>query len=83
MQKVFFKKGINQQIIQDNIMNEAEGEKKFNTCKFKSEELQTKKIKRCSCQGGNYTVSGYSCTKRDIFNIDKYVCLYCIDFEKK
>jgi hypothetical protein len=42
-----------------------------------------KSIKRCACQGGTYTVSGYQCLKRDIFNITPDICHYCSSFQER
>ena len=41
----------------------------FHTCKFRSEEEQERLVKRCSCQGGDYTSRGYWCEQREIFQV--------------
>jgi hypothetical protein len=58
-------------------------ENKFNNCIHRSQEEETITIQRCSCQGGNYTDSGYKCLKRNIFKITPEICEYCCEFERK
>ena len=50
---------------------------KFQTCKFRSAEEVEKLIKRCSCQGGNYTIKAYYCEARQIFKISEEICKDC------
>ena len=56
---------------------------KFNTCRHRSQEKMTRIIKRCSCQGGNYTEEGFYCNRRSIFKIDQHFCQSCDQFEHK
>lgn len=55
----------------------------FNTCKFRSSEKIDRLIKRCSCQGGNYTVSAYLCNERQIFDVTPEICKDCPIYESK
>lgn len=64
-----------EQINQDTI--------KFNTCKFKSTEEIERLVKRCSCQGGDYTVKGYFCETRQIFQVSPEICKDCPIYEAK
>lgn len=59
------------------------GEYKFENCKYRSEKEESVTIQRCSCQGGNYTDTGYRCSKRDIFKVTPEICQYCWAFEKR
>jgi len=64
--------------------NDAQdGRFKFLNCKFRSENTIEKVIKRCNCQGGNYTDSGFLCSKRDIFKISPDICAFCSQFQSK
>lgn len=66
------------------IMNEENTAlNKFNNCKFRSEEEEVRVIKRCSCQGGDYTEHGYFCHKNQIFKLTSDVCENCQLFEHK
>lgn len=56
---------------------------KFESCRHRSSEELTKIIKRCSCQGGNYTEKGFYCNKRSIFKVDQNFCQSCDQFEAK
>lgn len=56
---------------------------KFQTCKFRSLDEVEKLIKRCSCQGGNYTVKGYYCEARQIFSVSEEICKECPIYESK
>jgi hypothetical protein len=56
---------------------------KFNTCKFRSNEKYSQTIQRCSCQGGNYTIEGFFCTERDIFDVKPKMCRDCSVYESK
>lgn len=56
---------------------------KFNTCKFRSSELITQFIKRCSCKGGDYEIKGYVCNKKRIFNVTEQICKDCESYESK
>jgi hypothetical protein len=58
-------------------------EQKFLNCEYRSENEETVTIQRCACNGGNYTESGYRCSKRDIFKVTSEICDYCSDFKKK
>jgi hypothetical protein len=80
---VFNNKVLNQKKINDDILKNENGQKKFNTCEFRSNDAIEKSIKRCACQGGTYTVSGYQCLKRDIFNITPDICHYCSSFQER
>lgn len=66
-----------------NIEPLNESSDKFNTCKFRSSETVTKTIKRCSCQGGDYTVSAYFCNERQIFDVTTEICKECPIYESK
>jgi len=61
---------------------EQSGEFKFNNCKFKSKEMRTTVIHRCSCQGGNYEDTGYDCSARSLFKVTPEICQFCWAFEK-
>jgi hypothetical protein len=56
---------------------------KFNTCKYRSAELEKKLIQRCSCKGGNYTIEGYRCEARQIFQVTLEICNNCPVYESK
>jgi hypothetical protein len=58
-------------------------ELKFNKCKFRSEQEEERLIKRCSCQGGDYTIKGYNCHAREIFQVTEDICEDCPIFEAK
>jgi hypothetical protein len=60
-----------------------DGRFKFLNCKFRSEDVISKNIKRCACQGGSYTDQGYQCNKRNIFKINPDICTHCSEFENK
>jgi len=84
MQTVFFNnKTLNEKKISDAIFKNENGNTKFNTCQFRSSEVIEKSVKRCACQGGTYTVSGYQCLKRDIFNVTPDICHYCNLFQEQ
>jgi hypothetical protein len=55
----------------------------FNTCKHRSTEEIDKLIKRCSCQGGDYTLKGYYCEIRQIFQVTPEICSECPIYESK
>jgi hypothetical protein len=55
----------------------------FNTCKFRSADKVEKLIKRCSCQGGDYTLSAYFCNERQIFDVSPEICKECPIYESK
>ena len=55
----------------------------FHTCKFRSEAEQDRLIKRCSCQGGDYTIKGYWCEQRQIFQVTQEICAGCADYQHK
>jgi|694.fasta_scaffold03611_2 hypothetical protein len=63
--------------------DQPNGEYKFENCKHRSAEQTTVNIKRCSCQGGDYTDTGYECLARKIFKVEPNVCEYCYMFEQK
>lgn len=56
---------------------------KFNHCKHRSPEEESRIIKRCSCQGGDYVEKGYFCHKRQIFKLGTQICEICELFESK
>jgi hypothetical protein len=56
---------------------------KFYNCKFRSETPITKIIKRCSCRGGNYSLTGYYCNKLEIFELSEEFCQNCETYEPK
>ena len=56
---------------------------KFHTCKFRSQETQSRVIKRCPCQGGDYNLEGYWCDKRQIFQVTENICAQCMEYESK
>jgi hypothetical protein len=58
-------------------------EYKFSNCKYRSENEESVTVHRCSCQGGDYTDTGYKCFKRDIFKVAPEICQYCWAFEKR
>jgi hypothetical protein len=55
----------------------------YNTCRFRSEDLITQHIKRCSCRGGDYTISGYLCYEKDIFDVKPEICKDCASYKTK
>jgi hypothetical protein len=55
----------------------------FETCKFRSTEKHERLIKRCSCQGGDYTISAYFCNERQIFDVTPEICKDCPIYESK
>jgi hypothetical protein len=56
---------------------------KFHTCKFRSLEEIEKTIKRCSCQGGDFTTKGYWCEQREIFQVTEEICKDCPVYQHK
>lgn len=56
---------------------------KFQTCKYRSDEELEQLIKRCSCQGGDYTIKGYVCNARQIFQVTEEICEGCPIYEAK
>lgn len=56
---------------------------KFHSCKFRSESEITRTIRRCPCQGGDYNANGFWCEKREIFQVNAYVCKECTEYESK
>ena len=56
---------------------------KYKGCNYKSTELHKKVIQRCSCQGGNQTVEGYFCEKREIFKVTPEICEACPVYETR
>lgn len=56
---------------------------RFNECKHRSAEEESRVIKRCSCQGGDYIEKGYFCNKRQIFKLGPQICEICELFESK
>ena len=55
----------------------------FHTCKFRSIQEHERLIKRCSCRGGDYTVKGFLCEKRQIFDVKPEICSICAEYEHK
>lgn len=55
----------------------------FHTCRFRSENEHERLVKRCSCQGGDYTVRGYWCEKREIFDVKEEICGICPEYQDK
>lgn len=53
---------------------------KFNTCKFRSEEMQEREIQNCCSVD---IVKGYYCQRRDLFRLFANTCLVCPMYEKK
>lgn len=66
-----------------NIEEINENSLKFQTCKFKSPEEIERHIQRCSCQGGNYTIKGYFCEARQLFQVTEEICKDCPVYETK
>ena len=56
---------------------------KFYGCKNRSPEEKEVIIKRCSCQGGDYTQKGYQCYKRGIFQVTTEICAECTEYEPR
>lgn len=63
--------------------NTIQIETNFDTCKHRSVDPIVKIIKRCSCKGGDYEKHGFSCLKRNIFNINHQFCSTCEEYEHK
>ena len=59
------------------------GNLNFQTCKFRSEDKIDRVIQRCSCQGGNYTISAYFCNERQIFEVSPEICKECPIYQSK
>lgn len=55
----------------------------FHTCRFRSDQEHERIIKRCSCQGGDYTMKGYWCDKRQIFQVTEQICANCPEYQHK
>lgn len=55
----------------------------FNTCKFRSKEPVIQKIKRCSCQGGDYEKAVHVCHERQIFDVTQEICEDCPIYESQ
>lgn len=53
----------------------------FKTCRYRSEEKRTKTRKLCC--GSSSSISGYTCSKRGIFNIQSEVCNICPVYDPK
>jgi hypothetical protein len=82
MQSIYFNnKNINEKKFNEDLLRVNRGESKFTNCKFRSTEMLIKSVKRCACQGGTHNISGYQCSKRDIFNVGPEVCTFCNVFE--
>lgn len=64
----------------DQLTNESLN---FHTCQFRSETEQERVIKRCSCQGGDFTIKGYWCEKRQLFEITPEICAICPEYQHK
>ncbi len=64
-------------------MNNDSNISKFDNCKFRSEGEEVRLIKRCSCQGGDYTEHGYVCSSKQIFKVTPEICANCEIFEPK
>jgi len=58
-------------------------ENNFNTCKFRSKEPRVLTIKRCSCQGGDYTEESHYCDERQIQKLTPDICERCILYQKQ
>ena len=56
---------------------------KFYGCKHRSIEEESAIIKRCSCRGGDYSLTGYRCYKRNIFQVNTEICSECLEYEPK
>jgi hypothetical protein len=69
----------------DEILNSNSGSESNNflTCKHRSEEEVEHTVKRCNCQGGNFTIKGYFCNKLNIFKVEPSTCLNCYAYEAK
>lgn len=50
---------------------------KFDTCIFRSKDLQERVIKRCSCKGGDMHLQGYYCSAKDLFQVTPEICKTC------
>lgn len=55
----------------------------FHKCKFRSKNEHERLIKRCSCQGGDYTIKGYWCEQRQIFDVKQEICAICQEYQYK
>lgn len=60
-----------------------QNQSKFQTCKFRTAEEIDRLIKRCSCQGGDYTIKGYYCEARQLFQVTEDICKDCPIYESK
>jgi len=58
-------------------------EEKHKTCIFRSADVVSKTIKRCSCQGGNYEVQGYFCNKKQLMDVKPSDCESCTEYQHK
>lgn len=58
-------------------------EDKINTCRHRSLHEETRLIKRCSCQGGNYYQKGYFCNARQIMGVTPQFCAECPSYASK
>lgn len=54
-------------------------EEKFNTCQFRSEEKEFRKLSTC-CDS---VISGFHCNKKNIFNILEQDCAQCLLYQPK
>jgi hypothetical protein len=66
-----------------NIELLSDNSHKFYGCKYRSDEEEEVVIKRCSCQGGDYKVKGFSCHQRNLFQLTPDICAECEEYEPK
>jgi hypothetical protein len=65
-----------------NIEEIADPNSKFATCQFRSKTKRLVQVKRCSCQGGNYTEEHYYCDERQIQRLNTAICERCIIYKQ-
>lgn len=65
-----------------NKVNKSSGQYKFDTCKHRSLEQETKRVQTCSC-GTKKMVTAYSCIKRGIFPLNPNICSGCALWEPR
>jgi hypothetical protein len=56
------------------------GKEKLEECIHRSQDKETKHIRRCNCRGGNYDVSGFFCNKKQLFDVKEENCKDCEEF---
>lgn len=62
---------------------ENDGNFKFGTCIYRSDNPETKTIGTCRCPNGSKEITGYHCSLFDVFPLEVGFCAVCNKFEQK